>query len=151
VPEGLRLAQKRRYCRGLYTVFVQLVILLWSSFIYEEISEQNVNKSVNRLYIYAPKVEKYHLQFISSLAGVKIKYTHYISSTYVFHLATKKDRSRAPFGVNSMNKTKGQRKISVKKANEAISSCALLNSFSTGLLIRIRIFLGEPAPDPHLE
>jgi hypothetical protein len=48
----------------------------------------NVNKSANRLCIYAPKAEEYHLQFISSLAGVKIKYTHYTSSTYFFHLAT---------------------------------------------------------------
>jgi hypothetical protein len=30
----------------------------------------------------------YHLQFKSSFAGLKIKYTHYISSTYFFHLAT---------------------------------------------------------------
>jgi|688.fasta_scaffold541518_1 hypothetical protein len=37
----------------------------------------NVNKSANRLCIYAPKAEDYHLQFLSSLAGVKIKYTHY--------------------------------------------------------------------------
>jgi hypothetical protein len=65
-----------------------------AKFIYEEISEWNVNKSGNSLYIYASKVEKYHLQFISSLAGVKIKwirYTPYTSSTYsVFSvLATK--------------------------------------------------------------
>ncbi len=43
--------------RGLPTVFVQLVISLWRSFIHEEISEWNVNKSGNRPYIYAPKVE----------------------------------------------------------------------------------------------
>jgi hypothetical protein len=46
------------YCRGLSTVFVQHVLILWRSFIYEEISEWNVNiKSANRLDIYAPKVE----------------------------------------------------------------------------------------------
>ncbi len=47
------------------TVFVQLVILFLRSFIYEEISEWNVNKSANRLDIYAPKVESYQLQLIS--------------------------------------------------------------------------------------
>jgi hypothetical protein len=45
-----------------------------------------------RLYIYVPKVELYHLQFISVAllvtADVKIKYTHYISYIYFFHLAT---------------------------------------------------------------
>jgi hypothetical protein len=49
-----------------------------------------VNKSANRLNIYAPKGEWYHLQFISGLAGVKFKYTHYqyqyTSSTYFFLL-----------------------------------------------------------------
>jgi hypothetical protein len=51
---------------GLPTVFIPLVILLWRKFISEEIGEFNVNKSGNRLYIYAPMM-------ISSLAGVKIK------------------------------------------------------------------------------
>ncbi len=36
-------------------VFVQLVLLLWRSIIYEEIDESIVNKSANRLYICAPK------------------------------------------------------------------------------------------------
>ncbi len=45
------------FCRGLSTVFVQLVILLWRSFIYEEISEWNINKSANRLAISAPKAD----------------------------------------------------------------------------------------------
>ncbi len=40
-----------------HTVTPQLLILLWRSFIYEEISEWNVNKSANCLDIYAPKVE----------------------------------------------------------------------------------------------
>jgi hypothetical protein len=34
-----------------------LVISLWHSFVYEEISEWNVNKSANRFDIHAPKVE----------------------------------------------------------------------------------------------
>jgi hypothetical protein len=43
--------------------------LLWRGFIYEEISEWNVNKSGNlSLHFRA-------FHFISSLAGVKIKYT----------------------------------------------------------------------------
>jgi hypothetical protein len=43
--------------------------LLWRGLIYEEISEWNVNKSGNSsLHLRA-------LQFISSLAGVQIKYT----------------------------------------------------------------------------
>jgi hypothetical protein len=49
--------KKLRDCRGQPTVFVQLLILLWRSFIHEEISEWNVNKSANRLDIYAPKME----------------------------------------------------------------------------------------------
>jgi hypothetical protein len=53
---------------------------------YEEISEWNANKSANRLDIYALKVEKYHAPI--NFASVKIKYTHYISSTYFFSLAT---------------------------------------------------------------
>ncbi len=52
--------------------FIPPLILLWRKFICGDIGECNVNKSWNRLYFYAPKVE-YHLQFISSLAGVKIK------------------------------------------------------------------------------
>jgi hypothetical protein len=32
----------------------------------------DVNKSGNRLHIYASKVKEYHLQFMSSLAGMKI-------------------------------------------------------------------------------
>jgi hypothetical protein len=44
-------------CRGLATLFIQFVILLWLSFIYEEITKWNINKSANRLYIYASKVE----------------------------------------------------------------------------------------------
>jgi hypothetical protein len=50
-------------------------------------SEWNVNKSASRLDTYAQKVEQYHhLQFISSFAGVQIKYTRYISSTYFYIL-----------------------------------------------------------------
>jgi len=55
------------------------VIFYSAVFIYEDISKRDVNKSANRLDIYAPKVELYHLQFMSSFAGVKIKYRHYIS------------------------------------------------------------------------
>jgi hypothetical protein len=67
------------------TVFIRLVILLWQKFIYEEISECNVNKSGNHLYIYAPNgsTVAQHFQFISSLACVKIKYIQYTSSTYL--------------------------------------------------------------------
>jgi hypothetical protein len=44
-------------CRGLHTMIVQFVILLWRGFTYVKIPEQNVNKSASRLYVYAPKVE----------------------------------------------------------------------------------------------
>ncbi len=43
-----------------------LVILLWHSFIYEEISKQNVNKYSNCLYIYVAKVNHQHLHFIGT-------------------------------------------------------------------------------------
>jgi hypothetical protein len=32
-------------------------------------------------------VEKYRIQFLSSLDGVKIKYSYYISFAYFFHLS----------------------------------------------------------------
>jgi hypothetical protein len=41
--------------------------IIMAQFIYEEISEWNVNKSANRLDIYAPKVE-YYTTFSSYLA-----------------------------------------------------------------------------------
>jgi hypothetical protein len=74
--------ERKKLSRPTYII----AILLWRKYIW--IRERNVNKSANRLYsyIYALKV---HLQFISSYACVKIKYTPYISSTYFFHLATK--------------------------------------------------------------
>ncbi len=40
--------------RPIYSIY-KLVILLLRGFIFEEISEEKVNKSANRLYIYAPK------------------------------------------------------------------------------------------------
>ncbi len=43
------------YLRTHFTVFISLVILSWCKFIYEEISECNVNKSGNRLYILRAK------------------------------------------------------------------------------------------------
>ncbi len=44
-------------CHGLFTLFVQFVIVLWRGFIFVKIFAWNVNKSARRLYVYAPKVE----------------------------------------------------------------------------------------------
>jgi hypothetical protein len=44
-------------CRGLHTMIVQFVILLWLGFNHVKILDWNVNKSASHLYINAPKVE----------------------------------------------------------------------------------------------
>jgi hypothetical protein len=49
--------ERIRYCRGLHTVIVQFVILLWRGFNHVKILDWNVNKSASRIYINAPKVE----------------------------------------------------------------------------------------------
>ncbi len=46
------------------------------------------SSSGNSSFHLCATVEKYYIEFISSLAGVKIKYTQYSSSTYFFTLAT---------------------------------------------------------------
>jgi hypothetical protein len=70
---------------GITSSYQLLVILLWHSFIYEEINEWGVliNPPIVSTFM-RQRWSGYHLQFISSFAGVKIKYTHYFSSTYFF-------------------------------------------------------------------
>jgi hypothetical protein len=51
---GRGLSRTHLYCIGTVTPDT---VLLWCKFIYAKISEWNVNKFGNRLYIYAPKVE----------------------------------------------------------------------------------------------
>jgi hypothetical protein len=70
-------------CRGLSTVFALLVILLWRKFPYDKsASEMLINPRIVFTFIRQRWRITYHLQFISSLAGVKIEYTSYNSSTY---------------------------------------------------------------------
>ena len=59
-------------------MFVQFVILLWRGF-YVKILEWNVNNSASRLYVYAPKVVQYHLQFFADFTRVNIKYISHFS------------------------------------------------------------------------
>jgi hypothetical protein len=54
---NVRIYKKYIYCRGLHTVIVQFVILLWRGFNHVKILDWNVDKSAGRLYINAPKVE----------------------------------------------------------------------------------------------
>jgi hypothetical protein len=49
--------KKISLCRGLHTMIVQFVILLWRGFNHVKILDWNVNISASRLYINAPKVE----------------------------------------------------------------------------------------------
>ncbi len=77
IQAGHNVNQKLSYCRGLPTVSYY-----GTSLYVINISEWNVNKSANRLYIYAPKLEWYGTTFSSySFAGVNTQYTHYTSPT----------------------------------------------------------------------
>jgi hypothetical protein len=73
------------------------VIVLWRESNCVKIPQGDANKSANRFDIYAPKVEKYHLQSFTILACVQIKYTSLHDFAAYFLLAT------APFFISKLN------------------------------------------------
>jgi hypothetical protein len=75
-------------CRRLSTIIVLFAILLLHGFIHVKILEGSVNKSASSLYVYTPKVEEYHLQFLARFGRVNINNAYSRLPIRYFYLLT---------------------------------------------------------------